>query len=175
MDDCSEIAQRIVEFVRAKAIPYAGNNLKWTSAFYEILGIIGRERGFQVFHERSKDGPEFLVDLAWYSNTGGFELAAECELKSAKEILDDFRKLVCVKSAFKVLIYTVPRTKDGGKDIRDQIESWMAQHTRHTSGEQYLFVEFGARNYYRCYSYIVPNDGTVGSASLSPMQLKATS
>ena len=178
MDDCSEVAQRIVEFVRGKAIPYAGNNMKWKSAIFEILGTIGRERGFEVCHGPCgglfPNSREYLCDLVWRSNPGGIELAAECELASAAEILEDFRKLVDVKAPLKMLIYTVPRSKDSGKDIRNQIESYMAQYIRHVAGEQYLFVEFGARHDHRCYLYVVPNDGTVGSVSLSPIRLMAT-
>jgi hypothetical protein len=76
---------------------------------------------------------------------------------------------VYVKSPLKVLIYTAPRSKDSGKDIRNRIESYMAQYTRHLAGEQYLFVEFGAGNDHRCYLYVVPNDGTVSLVSLSPI------
>jgi hypothetical protein len=152
---CSEIARRIVEFVRAKNLPYSDANTKWKTATYEILGNIGRELGFKVFHEPcpglSPDGSEFLLDLIWDSNTGGVELAAECEFESDSEVFYDFRKLVYVKAPFKVLIYAAARTKDSGKGIRSEIESYMAQYTRHVAGEQYLFVEFGAGSDHRCY------------------------
>ena len=173
---CSEIARRIVEFVRAKNLPYSETNTKWKTATYEILGNIGRELGFKVFHEPcpglSPHGSEFLLDLIGDSNTGGVELAAECEFESDSEVFYDFRKLVYVKAPFKVLIYAAARTKDSGKGIRSEIESYMAQYTRHVAGEQYLFVEFGAGSDHRCYWYVVPRNGSVGSVSLCQFQMK---
>jgi hypothetical protein len=173
MDICSEIARRLVGFANGE--PYSGKNMKWKSAIFKILGDVGRGHGFEVCHGPCgglfPNSHEYLCDLIWRSNTGGIELAAECEFETAAKLLEDFRKVVDVKSPLKLLIYTVPRRKDSGKDIRNRIEGYMAQYTGHVAGEQYLFVEFGAGNDHRCYSYVVPNGGTVGSVSLLPMQL----
>lgn len=174
MDHCSEIARLLVEF--ANSLPFNGNNMKWKANIFGILGKRGRELGFEVCH-----GPcggafpgsiEYLWDFIWRSNTGGIELAAEFEQGSPTKVLEDFRKLLDVKSPIKVMIYTVSRSKDTDKDIRIRMEGYMAKYPRHVVGERYLFVEFGAGNVHRCYLYVVPNDGTVGSVSLSPLPIQ---
>jgi hypothetical protein len=169
-----EIARRLVDF--AKGQPYSGNNLKWKSAIFEILGNVGRGLGFEVSHGPCgglfPNSREYLCDLIWRSNSGGIELAVECEFEKTAAIFYDFQKLAYVKSPLKMLIYTAARNKDSGRDVRSQIEGYMAQYTRHIAGEQYLFVEFGAYNDHRCYWYVAPNNGTVGSVSLLQIPLE---
>ena len=168
-NDCSVLGRQLIDSVRAKRLPYADHSGS-KAAVFEVLGNIGRGRGFQVFHGPcsglSTDGCEFLLDLIWYSETGGIEMGAECEWMGADDVYYDFRKLVYVKSTLKILVYWVSRDVDDGEGVRQRIERYLEQYSRHAAGEQYLFVEFGRRNDDRCYSYIVPEKGAVSEVSL---------
>jgi hypothetical protein len=166
----SEIARRLIEFAKSK--PYSGSNHEWKVGIFRILGDKGRELGFQAFHGPCKgvfpNCHEHIYDLTWLSKTGEIALAVELEFQSEAQILYDFAKLVDANARLKVLIYTVPRTKDSGQRIRSQIEGRIAQSTSQVAGQQYLFVEFGS-NDHRAYSYVVPTRGAVGPVSLLAM------
>jgi len=163
----SEIARLLIEFAKGKT--YSGSNHEWKVGIFQILGDKGRELGFQVFHGPCKgvfpNCHEHIYDLTWLSKTGEIALAVELEQQSEAQILYDFAKLVDANALLKVLIYTVPRTKDSGQHIRSQIESCIAQSASQVAHQRYLFVEFGS-NDHRAYSYVVPTDGTAKPVSL---------
>jgi len=178
---CSELAKRLVAGVRARGLPEAsdipGNDTAWTDAVFATLREIGEGLGFKVFHrppKGSKGGrSELLLDLIWYSEAGGVELGAECQWN---DILGDdkrdIKKVVYVKCPLKVLLWW-DETKSGscGERIRREIESYLKKYNRHIRGEEYLCVEFGKGQRDRCDWYAVPDDGTVASVSLLPIQL----
>lgn len=166
--------KQVIALVRAiektKCLAY-GDQSGWKAAIFDVLGNIGRARGFKVLHSPcpglSTEGCEFLLDLVWYSETGGIELGAECEWGNSEAVLCDFRKLVYVKAPLKVLVYWATRHGDDGKVVRQGIENYLQKYTRHCAGEQYLLLEFGRDKDDRCYQYAVPENGIVGTVSLS--------
>ena len=172
-NECSVLGKQLIDSVRAieraKRLRHEDQR-GWKAAVFEVLGNIGRARGFKVFHGPcsglSTDGCEFLLDLIWYSDDGGIEMGAECEWKEAEDVFYDFRKLVYVKAPLKVLVYWAYRKRDDGEDVRQRIERYMKQYTRHVAGEQYVFLEFGAYGDDRCYSYVVREKEAVGPVSL---------
>jgi hypothetical protein len=172
-NECSVLGKQLIDsvraIVRAKCLGHEDQR-GWKAAVFEGLGNIGRARGFKLFHGPcsglSTDGCEFLLDLIWYSDAGGIEMGAECEWGEAEDVFYDFRKLVYVKAPLKVLVYWAYRKRDDGEDVRQRIERYMEQYTRHVAGEQYLFLEFGAYGDDRCYCCVVREKGTVGAVSL---------
>jgi hypothetical protein len=172
-NECSVLGKQLIDSVRAiartKRLRY-DDHPGWKAAVFEVLGNMGRARGFGVFHGPcsglSTDGCEFLLDLIWHSEAGGIEMGAECEWGEAEDVYYDFRKLVYVKASLKVLVYWAYRKRDDGEDVRHRIERYMEQYNRHVAGEQYLFLEFGSNDDDRCYSYVVRENEAVGPVSL---------
>jgi hypothetical protein len=141
-----------------------------------ILREIGHEPEFEVFPglSQGKQHCEFLLDLIWYSEGGGIELAAEIQWNQPlADDLKDFKKLVYVKSPIKTMIYWTQSHAIGEK-IRGEICRYMEKYNRHAVGEEYLLVEFDQRRDDRCYWYVVPQDGTNTPILLIPIQLSQT-
>jgi hypothetical protein len=169
---CPDLATRIVNAVRDQHLDERLNE-PWTRFIKATLCDLGHEYGFTVFFSGG-DGPqrsEFLLDLVWYSDMGGIELAVESEWLGAREVLADFKKLLYVKAPVKVMIYWVESHAKSGERVRREIIRCMEQYSRHVAGEEYLFVALGKRADDRCYSYIVPKDGINQSISLSPLSV----
>jgi len=176
---CSDLAKQLVKRVRAKNLPEDSNirgiDTAWTDAVFGVLREIGEGRGFKVFHRPPKGGrgSEFLLDLIWYSDSGGIELGAECQWNDLLgEDMRDIKKVVYVKSPLKVLVWW-DDTKSGacGERIRRAIETYLKTYNRNLNGEEYLCVEFGKGHRDRCDWYAVPSDGAVSSVSLMPLEL----
>jgi hypothetical protein len=173
---CADLAKCLVERVRATNLPEEnspGNDTAWTNAVFKNLREIGEERGFTVFHRPPSGGTgsEFLLDLIWYSDSGGIELGVECQWnRILDQEMKDVKKVVYVKSPLKVLIWwDDTNTGVHGERNRRAIEGYLKTYERHLKGEEYLCVEFGKGHRDRCDSYVVPNDGSVSSVSFMPL------
>jgi hypothetical protein len=167
---CSELARRIVEFVRRKNLPESGkgSDTAWTSAVKEILREIGHERKFEVYPK--PEGGEFLLDVIWWSDCGGIELGAESEWgQQPSAVLDDFQKLVCIKAQIKVMVYWLDAPRRGER-ILGQLVSYMEKYNKHVKGEEYVFVAFGAGADDHCYHYAVLQHGT--NTAISPTEIQ---
>ncbi|MGA7449103.1 MAG: hypothetical protein WBQ43_12710 [Terriglobales bacterium] len=176
---CSDLGKQLIERVRAENLTEESNirgiDTAWSNAWKGALREIGQGLGFNVIH--STKGPpkksELLLDLIWYSDAGGIELGAECQWNHILgDDMKDIKKVVYVKAPLKVLIWW-DESKSGqtGNRIRREIETYLKKYGRHVRGEEYLCVEFGIGHRDRCDWYVVPNDGTVSSVSLLPIQL----
>jgi len=177
---CSDLARQLIERVRAENLSEESNipgiDTAWSNAWKRALREIGQGLGFDVIH--STTGPpqksELLLDLIWYSDVGGIELGAECQWNHIPgDDMKDIKKVVYVKAPLKLLIWW-DNSKSGqtGNRIRREIETYLTKYGRHIRGEGYLCVEFGPGHRDRCDRYLVPNDGTVSSVSLLPIQLR---
>jgi len=170
--ECPDLAKRIVGYVRSQN-PDENNCRGWTNSVKAALRDIGHELNFEVYPE--PQGGEFLLDVIWYSEAGGIELAAESEWHTKPaEVLADFQKLVYVKSPVKVMIYWVESHARGGERVLGEMVGYMEKYNKHLAGEEYLFVAFGRRCDDRCYWYVAPQDGTNKPISLIHIQLNHT-
>jgi hypothetical protein len=106
----------------------------WTAA---VKGVLKKLAGkdYIVYPK-----PEWLLDVVWlHRKTGAIHLAVESEWGNEREVLDDFQKLLCVKSPLKIMIYYA---YDGSFVAR--FEKYMKVFDQHLEGENYVLVEFAA-------------------------------
>jgi hypothetical protein len=119
-----------------------------TTAVKIILRREGKKLGFHTFPDNDKrlkkTKSQYLLDLVWWSDTPGrkgLALAVESEWNAGRnDILDDFEKLLCIKSPLKLMIY---RVRGVNKDqVRDGIKEYLLGFGQHVRGENYVLCEF---------------------------------
>jgi len=115
------------------------------------------------------DVHEWLLDLVWLDKeTGDMRLAVESEWSFTMEHrLDDFQKLMPMKSPLKLFIFTT-RSPDEGLNVCKALEAYLQPYSQHVEGEEYLLMEVRNNQPY-FYHYIVPNSGRVPDATFSSL------
>ena len=130
----------------------------WNEKIKEVLRRLGKEKGYGVYPDPEEKNGEWLLDVIWLDRkTGAIRLAAESELGSEGEALDDFQKLLCIKAPLKIMIYYVYK-----KPFLNKFGDYMTNFDQHVRGEHYLLIEFapgptGPAD--RAYLYQVPSHG----------------
>jgi hypothetical protein len=137
--------------------------IRRTKAVKAALCELGRKRGFKVYacvHLGPKRLKEWVLDVVWWSpkRTGGVQLAVESEFGNGVEILDDFEKLMCIKSPMKLMVFSSSKGKVTPDEMIAKIEEYLVDFDQHVSGETYVLADF-AECGHRYYKYRVPHDG----------------
>jgi hypothetical protein len=130
----------------------------WTEATKQVLCRLGKkQRDITVYastHLGDEKLSEWLLDIVWYSpSKGGIQLAVESELGKGDDVLDDFEKLMCVKSPLKLLLSELGESRMV-QQVQD-LEQYLIDFEQHMEGETYLLVDF-AYGSHRCYKFVVP-------------------
>jgi hypothetical protein len=165
----AQLAARLVSTISLKQMDERLSRV-WTDAVKSALREMGYECGFDVFPSSAPQHGEYLLDLVWFSETGGFELAAECEWQHLPKVLADFKKLVYVKAPLKVMIYWLQSPAKNDENFRRAMIRYLEQYSRHVAGEEYLFIGFGKGGDNRCYSYLVPRMDATNQSCFRPFQ-----
>ena len=144
------VATKLVSFIREQQ---HDDRPDWTAAVQSVLGDMANKKDYLVYP--SIDGPAWLLDLVWlHRATGAIHLAVESELGNQDCVLNDFQKLLCMKSPIKMMIYYADRAS-----FVDRFEQYMRDFDQHLEGENYLLVEFAAGPADRVYFYNVRKSG----------------
>ncbi len=119
-----------------------------TQAVKTVLRREGKKLHFHIFpnHDKrlKKTLGQWLFDLVWWDDRPGRKgvaLAVESEWNAGKnDILDDFEKLLCIKSPLKLMIYRVRGQNTG--QVRESIKEYLLGYRQHVHGENYILCEF---------------------------------
>ena len=114
---------------------------------------------------------EWLLDMVW-TNQQGMRLAVESELsRDNRHRLDDFEKLMYVKSPLKLFIYKATKSPDDRDKCHASLAEYMQDLSQNIEGEEYLLMEVkdGQAHFFR---YSVPNSGSVTNVAFAPLELK---
>jgi hypothetical protein len=121
--------------------------------------------------EKELDVQEWLLDLVWIDKaTMAIRLAVESEFASSMPgRLDDFEKLMSIKSPLKLFIYAT-RNLNESDEVREKLADYLLRFSQHLEGEEYLLMEVmkGRPGFYH---YLVPNSGSVSDVAFTPLQL----
>jgi hypothetical protein len=99
----------------------------------------------------------------WLTGYTAMALAAESEWIIDKgKILDDFQKLMFLKSPLKLFIYQT-RSAEQSREFREAIENEMRAFVQHVKGEHYVLFEVAAGNAAHGYRYTAPITGETQS------------
>ena len=135
-----------------------------TKAIQILLRREGKHRGFQTFPDKdkrlTKPRGEWLYDVIWWNERNGHKgvkLAVESEWNANKDdIIDDFEKLLSIKSSLKMMIYRVRRNDQG--HVREAMKNCFLSFGQHVHGENYILCEFQPGWTCNCYLYRVKRD-----------------
>lgn len=121
--------------------------------------------------EKELDVQERLLDLVWMEKvTMAIYLAVESEFASSMPgRLDDFEKLMSMKSSLKLFIYATRHTSESG-DVRRELAQYVRKFSQHLEGEEYLLMDV-MKGHADFYHYQVPNSGSVRDVEFAPLQL----
>jgi hypothetical protein len=129
----------------------------WNKATNEVLCKLGHKKGFIVYARgvrlRRKRLHEWLLDVIWYWGRQGVRLAVESELGSEQAVLDDFEKLLNIKSPLKLLL-----VEQGDPHMVTELQWYLRTFHRHVRGETYLLVDFHDGRH-ECYEFVAKRDG----------------
>jgi len=112
-----------------------------------------------------------MLDMLW-TNEQGVCLAIESELsRDNRHRLDDFEKLMYVKSPLKLFIYKTTKSPDDRDKFHASLAKYMQDLSQNIEGEEYLLMEVkdGQAHFFR---YSVPNSGSVTDVASTPLELK---
>ena len=112
-----------------------------------------------------------MLDLVWMDKEPmAMRLAAESEWSRVMaHRLDDFQKLMSIKSPLKLFIYAT-RNLNESDEVREKLADYLLRFSQHLEGEEYLLMEVmkGRPGFYH---YLVPNSGSVSDVAFTPLQL----
>ena len=137
--DPLELLQTIVSEIPATA--KSDGDTDWTAAVKQALCRLGLEKKFKVFGSvhlvtENIKRREWMLDLVWDSSArGGIELAVESEWGGQKEVLDDFEKLMCVKSPLKLLVFSSGESEKRPAII-EQLQNYLTDFEQHLKGKR---------------------------------------
>ncbi len=180
----------LATFVIAQAEKLPGGNVKtidskpWTKAIKDGLEELGKSKGFDVLRsDPARRRTEFLLDLLWRlpKPRRDIVLAVECEWDYCQKVLDDFEKLMPIKSPLKLMISSLSKNgkpNNNGVELRKRLENeYLIPFGQHIHDETYLLVNFfgsapgGWTADAECYQFVAPEDGKIETASFAPLVL----
>jgi hypothetical protein len=159
--DSAELFKIVTSQVPARA--KRNRSTEFTQAVKEVLFELGSEkdRGLRVYasiHLGAEKHEEWLLDVVWFSVQRGIQLAVESEWGKVEQVLDDFEKLMCVKSPLKLMLFSSSETGLSGSIVVGRLEEYLTDFEQNVKGEIYLLVDFTGGGH-QCYEYKVPHDG----------------
>lgn len=162
--ELAEIASEIIDTVPQQADAGRPN---WTKTVKDVLRAHANRERYQVYPDLDEKTGEWLLDLIWLDRkTGTVHLAVESELGKEGEVLDDFQKLLCIKSPLKIMVYYAEKRSYLGTFIE-----YMEAFDHHIEGEHYLLIEFAPGPADHAYLYRVPADGHLTDVAFSSLAL----
>ena len=149
----------------------------WTQAAKQVLCGLGKKRKLTPYasiHLGSEKHEEWLLDIVWFSVSGGMKLAVESEWGALAQVLDDFEKLMCAKSPLKLMLFKSANTGLSTEKLVQKLEGYLAHFKQNVQGERYLLVDF-TEGEHRCYELNVRRNGKQKRTEVKFSYLKSMS
>lgn len=118
---------------------------RWSGRVFSALGKIGQGSGYRVYAQGNPPnthGPSFLYDLCWlkydqHTCLKRCGLILECEWGNARQIDDDFQKLLIGRADLKVMVFQ-RRTDARVKELFTEMARWIDRFDQAIPGENHL-------------------------------------
>jgi len=139
------------DFKKVSNLSLNSSSSEWTKAILRYFFKLGEKEHYRVYtdpqHVKETEG-FYLVDLCWSKEIGkeyrdykGLELVLESEwLTSEEEIMNDFCKLIDVKSFLKTMVICI-KEKDIDTKLRKMTETIKSARIKFKE-ENYLVINF---------------------------------
>ena len=178
----TELARLVCRNVRSmmETHPSPASDTVWTKAVKQVLHEAGSRLGYDICCHGVQDCHEWLLDVVWWktpTDTGGIGMALAVESEwgdSVQGVLDDFRKLLCVKAPLKLMIYDGGDLPECGTAVQSGLKADLHSYHHHIAGEVYLFMGFGPTKEY-CHRFVVPNDGILKNIEFELLETSSMS
>lgn len=129
-------------------LPWDGKATPWTKKIFQYFFDEGKKRNFEVYVDPSvitETQGEYMVDLCWSNEIKdkyyGLALAMESEWSEYEdEILNDFSKIVDIKSHLKIMIISILEEAIIG--MIDKMSSMVSEGKIKFPNEEYLIIIF---------------------------------
>jgi hypothetical protein len=145
------------------------NSTLWTKTIKRtIRSILQRDLTEVIFTEPENQVSEFMLDIVgWNRQDGeGIVLAVECEWGYKPSlVLEDFEKLLVVKSATKLMIFS-STSETLQRRIIEVLKDSLLRYKHHMKGERYIFVDFAPAVRRMAFWIEVVDDGRMTSIPL---------
>jgi hypothetical protein len=142
-NDALALSDRLVKFLK-RGVHNTHGQEEWTQRNFELLRAFAEEIDAQSYPSAKNAPPEekakqFLWDFIAHQPDKGISIAVESEHNSSKKaILEDFEKLLYVRSPVKLMMCRVAGEPDALR-IRGWAQKFMEQKcTRYSPGEVFV-------------------------------------
>ena len=152
LEDRKRTADELIQLLRSPGsnAPPSDRRGEWTRWIKENLyGLFDRaEYDISPSIADSTKGEYLTLDITVeeIKSQKRVVLAVESELDDSRhrvnEILNDFEKLLAVKCAFKLLIFSSRKRDFTNEDIRRKLENDLDCYGHHLKGETYIFIDY---------------------------------
>jgi hypothetical protein len=147
-----EAAKNLIQFLRERgpSAPYSDSREEWTQWIKSNLyGLISSDRWvISPLSKTSTKGEYLTLDICVEERQfpRRILLAVESELDSGRnrlgEVLEDFEKLLAVKSAFKLMIFSSERNGVTNEVLVNGLNSDLEGYGHNLRSETYIFVDY---------------------------------
>lgn len=166
----AELAALLIERVRRDCANNMSNTA-WTRAIKTALAERGQVLGLLVSPDPVSGQGEYLLDMIWQLQPPCRDilLAVESEWGSCGDVLDDFEKLLHVKSPLKLMVSWL-QGRYSAQFLEQLRTGYLMPFQQHIRGETYVWVNFvGMAGNADCYEFVAAQDGKIQTASLAPL------
>ena len=184
-EDASKLSRELIEHLK-QGIRNTSRRDEWTQRNFALLREYAAKHGAESYPS-AKDSPpdlkaaQFLWDFIACQPRKGILLAAESEHNNTKEsILEDFEKLLYVRSPLKLMMCRVSFAENAEKqanEIKDWVQEFMQKTCNwYTPGEVYvLYCVYwsGTNGENRDYAFRLQLNGPLEYASLTSERFEA--
>jgi hypothetical protein len=149
-------AKELIQLLRnpASKAPPGDSRGEWTRWIKESLySLFDREEyGISPAIADSAKGEYLTIDVTVEEKNCQWRivLAVESELDDSrhrmKEILKDFDKLLAVKGAFKLMIFSSQKRSLTNEVVRCRLQKSLDGYGHHLCGETYIFIDYNENN-----------------------------
>lgn len=164
--------------------PFGAPKNDQTRAIKRALDTLGRALNYTIFFSDNGDrrhDRDWIVDLVWWSPGAGTVAAMKCDWGNAGSVVEQFHKLMGLKSPLKVMVFSTRQAGAERPDVLQRKDTSAMLHalgtaaidfSQHVTGEHYLLLELvEEESLFRAYELFVTVDGKLGVPFDSAIQV----
>lgn len=164
--------------------PFGAPKTDQTRAIKRAMDQLGRALNYTVFFSDNGDRRherEWILDLVWWSPGAGTVAALKCDWGNAGSVVEQFHKLMGIKSPLKIMVFSTRQAGAERPDVLQRKDTSAMLHalgtcaidfSQHVSGEHYLLLELvEEESLFRAYELCLTTDGKLGVPFDSALQV----
>jgi hypothetical protein len=152
LEERLQVAKDLIQLLRnpGSNAPPGDSREKWTGWIKENLYSFFDRNAYGISPSIpvSTRGEYLTLDITVEEKKSQWRIifVAESELDDSRhratEIQKDFEKLLAIKSAYKMMIYSSQKWGSTKEDIRRELQKSLDGYSHHLQGETYIFIDY---------------------------------